>query len=593
MNSLLKRQLKKLLGRVDSIPPEWQRFVEGVGQAYDQFDDDRNMLERSLDLSSAELVGANSQLQAILDTFPDLFFLTDADGRIFEQKNAGKNTGYSTVENPVGTLIQDIHPSPANELFQQAISHVGERREPVSIEYSLTIREAPEHYEARCLPLRGDKIIIIIRNISVRKTAEEVVRKAQSQLEEKVAERTAELRAANESLQREITERKQIAEELTHTNARTAAILDSIGDGVVVANERGEFLLFNPAAREIMGVGFTEGDPSRWPEKYGLYLADQITPCPPAEVPLIKAMCGESSDGVEMFVRNAGRPRGLWLSVTARPLTDKSGAILGGVTVFSDITARKRAEQEIRRLNTELEQRVVDRTRKLEAANKELEAFGYSVSHDLRAPLRSIDGFSRLLEEDHIEKLDDEGRLSVERIRGAARRMTQLIDDMLQLSRVTLTEFHGEPVDLSALATVVGEELRKSEPQRFVELAIEPGLSVQADEHLMRIVLENLLGNAWKFTGHQPAPRIEFGRTEHDGVQAYFVRDNGAGFDARFGHKLFQAFHRLHTTAEYPGTGIGLATVQRVIQRHGGRVWAEGERGRGATFYFTLPDGEI
>ena len=589
MNSLLKRQLKKLLGKTDAIPPEWRRFVEAVGQAYDQFDDDRNMLERSLDLSSAELVGANSQLRAILETFPDLFFLTDGEGRILEQKNAEKNSGYSSVENPVGTLIQDIHSSSEAALFQQAVAHVRDRREPVSIEYALKIRDVCEYYEARLLPLRGDRIIIIIRNISARKKSEEVIQKAQAELEEKVAERTAELRAVNASLQREVAERKQIEKELKQANALTAAMLDSMGDGVVVANARGEFLLFNPAAEEIMGVGFTHGDPCGWSERYGFYLPDQITPCPAEELPLIKAMRGESSDAVEIFLRNPRRPHGVWLSITARPLIDKAGAILGGVAVFSDVTARKQADQEIRSLNVDLEQRVVSRTRKLEDANRELEAFGYSVSHDLRAPLRSIEGFSRLLQEDHAEKLDDEGRLSLEKIRGSARRMTQLIDDMLQLSRVTLTPLRRGPVDLSALASVVIEELRRGEPHRSVELVIAPGVVVQADGDLMRIVFENLLGNAFKFTGRQPTAKIEFGRTTHDGVPVYFVRDNGAGFDARFVHKLFQAFQRLHAASEFPGTGIGLATVQRIIQRHGGRVWAEGEHGRGAAFFFTLP----
>jgi light-regulated signal transduction histidine kinase (bacteriophytochrome) len=292
-----------------------------------------------------------------------------------------------------------------------------------------------------------------------------------------------------------------------------------------------------------------------------------------------------------LFARPAGRPEGVWLSVTARPLAGPAGAVSGGVAVFSDITARKRAEHEIRGLNAELEQRVIDRTRKLESANKELESFSYSVSHDLRAPLRSIDGFSRILEEDHYDKLDDAGRESLRKIRASSEHMRQLIDDMLQLSQATRTELRRSPVDLSMLARAVGEGLRAAEPQRSVELIIEPGLIAHADEHLMGIVLENLIGNAWKYAGRQPAARIEFGRVERDGVTTYFVKDNGAGFDAQYAHKLFQAFQRLHTAKEFPGTGIGLATVQRVIHRHGGRVWAEGERGRGATFFFTLPDG--
>jgi predicted ATPase/signal transduction histidine kinase/GAF domain-containing protein len=368
------------------------------------------------------------------------------------------------------------------------------------------------------------------------------------------------------------------------------SILDSIGEGVVVVDEHGEFLVYNPAAEAIIGPGVA-GGPGRWTPHFRFYLPDQVTPYPAADLPLAKAVRGESVDGEELFARPAGRPEGVWLSVTARPLAGPAGAVSGGVAVFSDITGRKRAEHEIRTLNTELEQRVTDRTLKLEVANQELESFSYSVSHDLRAPLRSIDGFSRILEEDFADKLDDQGRGCLQKIRTSSEHMRQLIDDMLQLSRVTRTELRRSPVDLSLLARAVVEGLRVAEPQRSVELVVEPGLIVHADEHLMRIVLENLIGNAWKYTGRRPAARIEFGRVPREGEPAYFVRDNGAGFDAQFAHKLFQAFQRLHPVSEFPGTGIGLATVQRVIHRHGGRVWAEGERGRGATFFFTLPDG--
>jgi signal transduction histidine kinase len=257
--------------------------------------------------------------------------------------------------------------------------------------------------------------------------------------------------------------------------------------------------------------------------------------------------------------------------------------------LIEQIEERKRAEEEIRKLNAELEERVRQRTAQLESANRELEAFSYSVSHDLRAPLRSIDGFSRILQSDYADKIDDSGKDSLARICAATQRMGQLIDDMLQLSRNARREMHVGSVDLSAMARVVADELQKTNPERRVDFVIAPGLGADADAGLIRVVLENLLGNAWKFTGKQPSPRIEFGGDTHDDLPVFFVRDNGSGFEMEYAHKLFGAFQRLHSPSEFPGTGVGLASVHRIIQRHGGRVWAEGAVNRGATFYFSLP----
>jgi signal transduction histidine kinase len=233
--------------------------------------------------------------------------------------------------------------------------------------------------------------------------------------------------------------------------------------------------------------------------------------------------------------------------------------------------------------------RLLGQTRdELQIANKELEAFSYSVSHDLRAPLRAIDGFSRIVLEDNTGQLDTEGRNNLGRVRAASQRMGRLIDDLLLLSRLSRSEMRRTRVDLSALARTLAEDLQKQQPDRRVEFVIEPGLTANADAGLIRVVLENLLGNAWKFTGKRDQAKIEFGRTTHEGAPAFFVRDNGVGFDMTYADKLFGAFQRLHSTADFPGTGIGLATVQRIIHRHGGRVWAESKSGQGATFYFTL-----
>ncbi|MCX9026401.1 MAG: PAS domain S-box protein [Candidatus Methanoperedens sp.] len=267
---------------------------------------------------------------------------------------------------------------------------------------------------------------------------------------------------------------------------------------------------------------------------------------------------------------------------------DENGQVLGVFAAARDISQIKQAEEEIRKLNSQLEERVIERTRQLEAANKELEAFSYSVSHDLRAPLRSIDGFSQALLEDYSGVLDEQGKDYLARVRSASQRMSQLIDDMLVLSRVTRREMKRTAVDLSALANIIAAELVKTQPQRKVELEIASGLVVNGDAELLRAMLENLIGNAWKFTSNQQSAKIEFGVMELYGKPSYFVRDNGVGFDMAYSSKLFQAFQRLHLQSEFPGTGIGLATVKRIINRHGGRIWAESEAGNGATFYFNL-----
>jgi len=266
------------------------------------------------------------------------------------------------------------------------------------------------------------------------------------------------------------------------------------------------------------------------------------------------------------------------VSVTISPVRDSSGQVIGASTVARDITDRKRAEQDVARARESAEN-----------ASRELEAFSYSVAHDLRAPLRGITGFTRALLHDYHDKLDAEGRDCLHELHENAIRMGSIIDSLLSLAQVTRTELRRERVDLTAIARRIERDLLTSASERTGTFLIQHGLWARLDPELADTLVENLLGNAWKFTAKQEAPLIEFGVTQHDGSPAFFIRDNGAGFDMAFADKLFLPFQRLHTATEFPGTGIGLATVQRIIRRYGGQIWAQAQIGAGATFYFTLP----
>jgi PAS domain S-box-containing protein len=390
---------------------------------------------------------------------------------------------------------------------------------------------------------------------------------------------------------RDVTERRRAEQVAKESEEQLHAVIENLTEGLVIADLDGQILHWNRAA--IQNHGFNTLEECLLKISDFEKLLELRTPdgriLPLAEWPLPRVMAGEILSDYEVRIRRLDREWSRIFSYGGAIVNEPNGKPLAFLTV-TDITDRKLAEKKIRRLNEELEERVSDRTAQLQAANKELEAFSYSVSHDLRAPLRHINGFSQALLEDYEDKLDDTGKGYLNEVRQASQEMAQLIDDVLQLARVTRSEMRREPVNLSELAKGVFAELKSIDKDRSVDISIQSDLAVQCDRRLMRIVLANLIGNAWKFTSQRPQAEVTFGQTQENGEKIYFVRDNGAGFDMAFAGKLFGAFQRLHTVSQFEGTGIGLATVQRIIHRHGGRVWAEGKPNEGATFYFALPN---
>jgi PAS domain S-box-containing protein len=380
----------------------------------------------------------------------------------------------------------------------------------------------------------------------------------------------------------DVTDRKQTEDTLRFQKALLEAQSEAFTDGILVVGPDGGILSFNQRFLELWGippeVAKTRSDKAAIDSVLDKLASPQEFLARVAY--LYEHPEEESRD--EILLKDGRVIERYSASV------QKDGVRHGRVWFFSDITARKQAEAEVRTLNARLEEMVQERTLELIVANRELESFCYSVSHDLRAPLRSINGFSQAILEDCGDKLAGEAGEYLRRVRAATERMAQLIDGLLDLSRLTRKELGREAVDLSAQAEAIAADLRKRDPERSAVFRIAPGLTGQGDPELLRVVLQNLLENAWKFSARRAEAVIEFGRAEGDRRRPFYVRDNGAGFDMAYSGKLFGAFQRLHDHGEFPGTGIGLATVQRIVHRHGGRVWAEGWVDKGATFYFSL-----
>jgi PAS domain S-box-containing protein len=381
------------------------------------------------------------------------------------------------------------------------------------------------------------------------------------------------------SIIRDISARKQAEEARRRVETRYHELISNLPIGVFVnqPDTYGRFLEVNQAMVSIFEAESVEQLLThRFSESY-CDLADRKA--------FINKVTSQGYAKSEELLLRTLKGREFYAALTVAMRKDEAGEVYFD-GVIEDISARKENERQIQRLNDSLRAR----SKELETINHELEAFSYSVSHDLRAPLRAMDGFSRALLDEYADRLDDKGRDRLHRIRAAAQRMAELIDDLLNLSRVSRTELKWEVVSLTQIANKVLDTLRQEAPERAVQCLVQPDLFAHGDTKLLRIMMDNLLGNAWKFTAHRQEAFIEVGCKVNEERVIYFVRDNGAGFDMTYADKLFGVFQRLHDANEFPGTGIGLATVQRVIHKHGGHVWAESTINQGATFYFTLEE---
>ena len=387
----------------------------------------------------------------------------------------------------------------------------------------------------------------------------------------------------NDELQKSIAELVQAEESLSRNQQLVDAVIKGSADAIFVKDTLGRYVLFNEAAEQASGRVAAEmlGKDDTY-----LFPPDQAQQLMQKDGEVLKTGKTQVQELVLAHVSGTVTQR----EVTKGPVHDRQGNVMGIFGISRDVTESRRMAEELRCLNEELERRVVERTALLEAAMREQESFSYSVSHDLRGPLRHINSYTAILQEEFGPALPDDAMQYLDRIRNSSRTMGDLIDDLLELSRIGRSELIKAPVDLSELAMAIGGHLRDADPGRRVELVIEKGLQVCGDRVLLRQMLENLIGNSWKYSSPRATARIELGRDASGGREAFFVKDNGVGFDMAYQDKLFGAFQRLHGS-EFEGTGIGLATVKRIVERHDGAVWAHGVVGEGAAFYFTLGKG--
>jgi PAS domain S-box-containing protein len=424
-----------------------------------------------------------------------------------------------------------------------------------------------------------------IVDISEKKHAEELLRQAHDELEQRVEERTKELTQANEQLRMEIAAREQMAQALQTSEARYRVVVDSQSELICRWRPEGTITFVNEAYCRYFDK--TRED----------LIGHSFMPLIPQEhqagVQAHFASLGKDNP-VDSYEHQVIAPNGQirWQRWTNHAVFNEQGEIVEFQSVGNDVTERRQVEMELKRYREHLEELVAKRTAELQATNKELEAFSYAIAHDLRSPLRSITSFSQILKADAAQKLNDGEIDSLNRVITAGKYMAQLIDDILRLANITQQEMHFSNIDVSALCQQVAARLNQSESERSVTWNIAPGINVWGDQKAVSILIDNLLENAWKFTRDSSNAAIEVGLIREQSMEAFFVKDNGVGFDMQYVDKLFRAFERLHSPRQFEGTGIGLATVRHIIERHGGKIWAQATEGKGATFYVSLPKRE-
>lgn len=531
-------------------------------------------------IAAEALRESDSRMRSILDYTSSVIFIKDVEGRYLLINRRFEERFHVNNEDYVGQTDYTVFPKHLADAFRANDQKVIQSGETLEFEEKAVQDGEERIYLSVKLPLRHENGTIyavcgIATDITERKRTEIQLATSRDELETRVAERTAELRERERSMTTLLSNLPGAVYRCLNTPDWP---MEFISEGI-----RG-LSGYSPEDLTTLRVSFgaqvmlPEDQERVWSEVQSALSLRQ---------PYQLTYRIKTSDG-----------RVKWAWEQGQGVFGASGELEALEGFITDINARMMAEEALRRLNEELEQRVEHRTHELRVANRELEAFSYSVSHDLRAPLRSIDGFSQALFEDYFDQLDSEGRDNLQRVRSACQRMGQLIDDLLSLSRVTRADINRSQANLSAMARATLEALRVSQPERKAEFIIEPDLHLQADPRLLQIALDNLLGNAWKFTGRRDVARIEVGRASEvtplekgflpQGTPVFLVRDNGSGFDMQYASKLFGVFQRFHSTAEFPGTGVGLATVQRIIHRHGGEIWCESSPASGTTFYFYL-----